>query len=320
MATVRHIFRMVGVERQPINTVRRTLEAQGVPSPPSRVRPEGGQMWARKTIRAIVLDDKYKAHEYAEVARMVAPAVAARLDPHKRHGIYWYNRVAVQVPDGGVPREWVDAAGEAIRENRCISSAGDRLWQLGGVLYCEHCGRRMVPNTLMKRPSAPGFYYRCPTRQHRGASACPHSTHHRANRLEETIWQKVLLILSDPHRLLHQYEQQMERKRREIRGDPDREMRILVERLQELEGERKGYFRQNARGKLPDEELDDLLAELDKQRESVQKALREAQARLEALQTPKINMAHLNSLLLQLNAMDLGMASMEDRCRRSGCN
>jgi hypothetical protein len=92
-------------------------------------------------------------------------------------------------------------------------------------------------------------------------------------------------------------------------------VRILVERLQEIEGERKGFFRLAARGSMSDEELDAAVAEVDGQRESVQKALREAQIRRDALQTPKINMAHLDSLLLQLNAMDLGMASMEDRRR-----
>jgi site-specific DNA recombinase len=181
MPVVRRIFRMVGVERQPINAVRRALETEGISSPSSRARPEGGRTWSRVTIRVIVQDDKYRPHTHAEVAQMVAPAVAARLDPRQRYGICSYNGVPIPVPDSGIPREWVDAAREAIRENLRPSSAGHRLWQLGGLLFCEHCGRRTAPNALMKRPSAPSFYYRCPTRQH-GAPRRVHTRHTTAPR------------------------------------------------------------------------------------------------------------------------------------------
>jgi hypothetical protein len=40
-----------------------------------------------------------------EVSRLIAPEVAARLDPHKEYGIQWYNRQrvterTVSEPDG----------------------------------------------------------------------------------------------------------------------------------------------------------------------------------------------------------------------------
>jgi hypothetical protein len=55
----------------------------------------------------------------------------------------------VPVPDPGVPREWVDAAREAIRENRRPSSAGRRFWELsGGILRCGGCGCAMMTNSI----------------------------------------------------------------------------------------------------------------------------------------------------------------------------
>ena len=76
--------------------------------------------------------------------------LAARLDPEKRYGIWWFNRrryaskqaavndpggrtcrrqfkvtdklrsewVAVPVPDSGIPREWIDAARDSIKDNK----------------------------------------------------------------------------------------------------------------------------------------------------------------------------------------------------------
>ena len=94
----------------------------------------------------------------------------------KRYGIWWLNRphktqkrvavdtpngreyktrsksvlrprsewIAVPVPDCGVPPELVDAARNAVKDNRAPSPAGRRIFDLsGGVLYCAACGRRM---------------------------------------------------------------------------------------------------------------------------------------------------------------------------------
>jgi hypothetical protein len=63
------------------------------------------------------------------------------------------------------------------------------------------------------------------------------------------------------------------------------------------------------------EDLRTKLADLDRQRNGLQEALREAQGRLDALRELQINYAHLNSILLQLNRMRLGESSMEDRRR-----
>jgi hypothetical protein len=84
--------------------------------------------------------------------------------------------------------------------------------------------------------------------------------------LEETVWTVVHGLLSDPQRLLRQHKVQLERERRQMRGDPDREVRDIAGQLQKLELERKGYQRLAARGSMGDDELDAALAELDGQR------------------------------------------------------
>ena len=104
--------------------------------------PNDGKLWHAKMLRYYILDDVYKPHTHGEIMALVndiqmADSVAARLDPKKRYGIWWFNRrrtkttqvavvgengeriykkksrytyrpkeewVAVPVPDSGIPR------------------------------------------------------------------------------------------------------------------------------------------------------------------------------------------------------------------------
>ena len=147
MPVVRRIFHMVGLEKRALYSVKSALEAEGVTTP------TGNKYWRTRSIRAIVLDDVYRPHTYGEIETLVRPEVASRLDPSKSYGVWWFNRdrisrqqvvevspngrvyrekikttarprkewIAVPVPDSGIPREVVEAAREAIADNRRTS-------------------------------------------------------------------------------------------------------------------------------------------------------------------------------------------------------
>jgi hypothetical protein len=80
----------------------------------------------------------------------------------------------VPVPDPGVPREWVDAAREAIKENRRPSSAVRRFWELSsGILRCGGCGYSVMTNSISSHGKKRlNHNYRCPKRL-RDRDACP---------------------------------------------------------------------------------------------------------------------------------------------------
>jgi DNA invertase Pin-like site-specific DNA recombinase len=166
MRVVRSIFRMIGEERLTFYRAKRELERAGIPTA------SGSRFWHEKAIREYIREDVYKPHTHAEILALVdagqmAAPVAALLDPGVRYGVWWFNRrrtktvqvakagkngertygkktscvgrpaeewIAVPVPDSGIPREWVDAARDAIRGNGKTSSAGDRIWELWGAL------------------------------------------------------------------------------------------------------------------------------------------------------------------------------------------
>src|SRR5215218_3669938 len=82
MEVVRQVFRMVGAEGRSLNSIAKTLERLGVPTP------KGARYWDRSFFRMCVLDDVYKPHTLEEVRAVISPEVASYLDPEKRYGLW----------------------------------------------------------------------------------------------------------------------------------------------------------------------------------------------------------------------------------------
>src|SRR5829696_2693544 len=196
--------------------------------------------------------------------------------------------IAVPVPDSGIPREWVDAARDAIMGNDRPSSAGHRVWELsGGILECATCGwNMMLQSVSAPRSAQPGrlFYYRCRKRNRDGAEACSQRNCHRADEVEPRVWNLISRLLKDPERLRAGLEEMIEHERAGLRGDPDQEAKSWLAKLSEIDQERRGYLRLAAKGRLTDEELDELLVELEDTRQTAEVELRAISARRETIE------------------------------------
>jgi len=310
---IARIFRMVGAEGHTMCATRLAFNREGV-RPPS-----GGRYWSPKYIREAIKDDVYRPHTFEEVSALVTPAVAARLDPEKRYGIWWFNRrryaskqvamggpegrtyrrqikvtdkprsewIAVPVPDSGIPREWIDAARNSIKDNKRQSTNGDRFWELsGGVMLCAECGCRMVAHACHdKRTRKTYHYYKCPKRRRHGLDdACTNKKHNRAEKAEAAVWELVSGLLKDPERLRIGLEAMIEEERAGMRGAPDREATSWLQTLSEVDQERRGYLRLAAKGQMSDEELDEALADLEDTRATAERELAAARGRKEALE------------------------------------
>jgi site-specific DNA recombinase len=104
MRIVRRIFLHVSAG-ETLNSIKRKLELEGVSPPMNGHR--GGVYWTPSFLRNLILDDVYRPHVFSEIAAMVAPEVAARLDESESYGVFWFNRtrttrkkVSVAGPDG----------------------------------------------------------------------------------------------------------------------------------------------------------------------------------------------------------------------------
>lgn len=342
MGVVRRIFRMAGGEGVSLGEVQRTLNREGVPGP------TGGR-WHRPSVRNILLSELYRPLPAEEVAPLVSPEIAARLTPEGVYGLWCWNTrrvrkwkerdldgtirtrvknedrpreewtvVPVSLEGSGLSRSLADAVREVMNSNlrrRSPSTVASRFWQLsGGIARCDVCGNGYAPHTVHGQGNV-RTYYRCYSRYNYGLGVCTNGRHMRAPELEESVWQAVYQIMSDPHRLLASYEERMEREKHAMRGDPDREAKDLAARLDKLERRRSGYLDLAADGDMSRDELRDKLAELNEQRDELREILKEVKGRQHRLQQSRINFAHLDSLLLQMNRIRLAEASPGDRRR-----
>jgi site-specific DNA recombinase len=304
MALIRRIFRMVGVEGMTLNAVARQFEAEGIPSP------GGKRFWNRPGLRKPIMSDVYLAHTYEEVASIVIPEVASRLDPEKRYGISWYGKqrhthtqvvrikngkkiyskskksvetpreewIGIPVPDSGIPREWVLAAREAIKDNHKFSNCGRRFWELtGGVLRCAECGYAMGTNFIIDRGTG---YYRCGRRYRLGVNACSHSKTRRAVETEALVWRFVSGVLKDPARLELGLNRMIEQEKALVSRGPEDDSEAWLKKLAELEVQEERLLDLYLEGKLEMDGYEKRHAQINQSRSAVEKELERIKSRV----------------------------------------
>jgi hypothetical protein len=168
MWVVRRIFQGVA-DGAGLYHIKRALEAEAVPSP------SGGRRWSRSTLRDFVRKDAYLPHTFAEVSALVAPGVAAQLDPERSYGVAWASRHDWKVlgrerrPDGTYrdvrehtekPREeWIALPMRASRGRSPKGRGG--TWSSGsprrrrtGVFGSFRAGSRCAPSAGAASPVA----------------------------------------------------------------------------------------------------------------------------------------------------------------------
>ncbi len=315
MPVVRRIFGMVAAG-DTLYGVKRSLEREGVPPPANGEK--GGKYWSASYLRGLVMDDVYLPLPHAEISGLVSADVAARLDPSKCYGVFWFNRtrttrkrvrvpgtegneykwrysvahnprdqwVAIPVPASGLSPEVVKAARVMLAGNRQRTSTGRRFWELpGGSVRCAGCGCRMTQYTS----AAAGrnySYYRCARLARLGKDSCPSlegRKNHRAELVEAAVWDFVSGLLKDPDRLRAGLDAMIEEEKAAHRGDPEAEQKAWLEKLATVAEERRGYLRLAATGRITDEELDTAVAELEEAREEAERELASLQSRQDAI-------------------------------------
>jgi transcription elongation factor Elf1 len=106
----------------------------------------------------------------------------------------------------------VDAARDAIANNRRTSSNGDRFWELsGGILHCSACGLRMKTN-VTRKPTKRYYYYYC-KKHYEEQDTCPNGKNYRADKLEPAVWELVSKLLQNPEQIRADLEAMIEQER-----------------------------------------------------------------------------------------------------------
>jgi site-specific DNA recombinase len=339
MALVRRIFRMVGVEGMTLNAVAGRLEAEGIPAP------RGGRTWNRPTLRKFILSDVYLRHSYGEVAKMVSGEVAATLDPSAHYGISWYGKkrhthhrevrikngkktyprikksvdvpreewIAVPVPDPGIPKEWVLAARDAIKDNERVSNCGRRFWELtGGVLRCAACGGAMATNYMTPRQTG---YYRCGKRYRLGEHACSQGKNFRAEDTEALVWQFVSGILKDPAKLRRGINKMLDEMKTLASRHPSDDEETWLKKLAELESQEERLLDLYLEGKLEVGRYESRVSQLKQSRKSIEEELGRIRDRTSHIERLEHDRDALFSYYSQLAVERLDELEPEERNR-----
>jgi site-specific DNA recombinase len=298
MAMVEKVFRLAadGLGQQAIQT---RLFREGVPSP------TGKPHWDGRMIKRIVDNDAYRPHTFEEISALLAPEVAATLDPDKEYGVQWYNRQRVtertiSEPDGSGGRryrktrtfkwrpreEWIAAPvpaqvsrslvdlarsamdGRSGRERKYLN----RPWELRGLMRCQ-CGRKMKTRTTQLKNGTRYHYYHCPRngRAYNCKQKCL-----RAEKVEATVWDFVCGMLKHPESIRAGMDRLIAQERDGRNSDPEREAAVWAEKAAECVHLRGAYQDQQAAGLMT-------LAELGSKLEELESIRRMAEAEIAAL-------------------------------------
>jgi site-specific DNA recombinase len=288
------------------------LYAQGIPSP------KGAPVWDRRVVHDLVMNDVYRPHTFTEIAALVAPEVAARLDPNKEYGISWYGQRKVTVrtvsePDGRggrryrkrksvqwrpkeewvaipvpayLPRVLVDQARAAMEASKGSERKHlARGWELRGVMRCP-CGHKMSTQSNKPEGKSTYHYYVCRRRRTIGKKSPCSQKSLKATEVETTVWRFVSDLLKEPERIRAGMNTLIEQERAEWARDPAAETKVWADKVEECDRLRSAYQDQQAAGLMT---LDELSSKL----EDLETARRRAHSELEALEAREKRAAKL---------------------------
>ena len=236
-----------------------------------------------------------KRHTYKQVSQ-TAPDGARRY--RKIRKSTWVPQdqwIGVPVPDCGIPRELVEAARATVKYNRRAAKAAERTWDLsGGVFRCGCCGRALssVPAGGAKRRR---YYYRCPNRATNGPAACRMRKHFRAETIEAKAFEAVRWALTHPEELRADLDRMIELHSKAAGGDPDRESRHWLRRLEEADNKRSRFQHAYAEGVISLEDLRSRLRELTELEDTAHRELSNLQSRQERM----VQLEHDRDVLLE---------------------
>jgi site-specific DNA recombinase len=301
MRVVEKIFHLVA-DGVAVRAIQARLYAEGIAAP------KGGSLWDDRVLRRLIANDLYRPHGFEEIAALVTPEVAARLDPTREYGIQWFNRrkasvhtvteadgnggrryrkrhyvklrpreewIAVPVP-ARLPRDLVDRARSALENSEGSERKGlTRGWELRSVMRCP-CGSGMGTQTSRSKGGPSYHYYTCVRRRKLGKICTCTQKSLVAIDAESTVWGFISDLLQDPKKIRSGMNTLIAQERVTGPQDAAKEAKVWKRKIAECVHKRSAYQDQQAAGLMTLEELGSKLQELDDVR-------RLAQAEVEAL-------------------------------------
>jgi len=161
----------------------------------------GGAPWDVSSVKRILGNPVYQGH------RTYNRHLKGRLRPVTEHLV-----VKNKVPPIVSPETW-ERVQELRREiKREYPTRRQRSsYLLSGLVYCEHCGVKMVGGI-----NGRWKYYRCYAARHKGPTACPKMVWIRADKLEAEVVKRLFHFRVDAEALREKLQSAMQERRTEL--------------------------------------------------------------------------------------------------------
>jgi len=238
---VRQIFEWVGQDRLSIGEVCRRLQKQGVPTQ------TGKTYWDRTTVWGILKNPAYKgmaAYGKTRTGPMRPRLRAQRGDPDQpRRAVSTYSVPTDQwhyilVP-AIVSKALFDSVQEQLTENKKRNRKGKRGVRhlLQGLLVCKKCGYayygKPISLSAGKGKKRSYAYYRCiGTDAYRfGGQRICDNKEVRTDLLEESVWQDVCLLLSNPQRVKQEYKHRLTDRKKSVGWNSVEQLHALIKKV-----------------------------------------------------------------------------------------
>ena len=183
------------------HTLAKILNAEGIPSPFSGIRP--GSLWTQATLFRLVKNPSYKGLEIRNrYKRIEGSAYINR--PSDEH---------IKLPDGVRPviideSTWEQAQGR-LKSNRGDAARNQkRFYLLRGMITCGNCQRRM--NAVYTKHGRNEYhYYRCASIDVPYKHDCP-GNHIKVSDLDAWVWDRAKEALKNPTQIKEQLKRLIE--------------------------------------------------------------------------------------------------------------
>lgn len=268
-ATVRQIFQWVGVDRLSIGEVVRRLDAAGIETASGKAHWERSVVWAMLQNPASMGRAAFAKTQ----SRTLLPRVRAQ-----RHSAETPKKGASTVRT--TPAEWIEipvpalvseelflAVQAPLDENRHSARQRRRgaAYLLQGLSVCGQCHYAYYGKKVSQSAAKGGrqySYYRClGTDAYRfgGARICD-NPQVRTESLDESVWQQVVSLLSNPQRLKQEYERRLNALVENEQSNADTS--ALERQRHNLEKAKSRLIDSDAEGVIEKSDFDPKLAQL----------------------------------------------------------
>lgn len=174
-----------------------------------------------------------------------------------------------------ISQEQFDACNKLKKQRKNTNNTNwSRVSILGGLLFCKHCGARYGKNSVHQRGKAYNYYVCYTRRQHslrmiRGTSCSNKSW--KMEDLDNLVLGEIRKLATDPDYIV-------EIKEAKFSSDEDNKVSIIKKEISNINAERSRLMKLYGKGTFSIEELQEIVNDLNEQREKLEAQLAELTA------------------------------------------